>query len=106
VREERATLAAQAAHTIAARGYLVYAPVVYGHAVDCSGDHPPDWDYWMRHAAASLLRNTDSLVVLDIDGWHESAGVRYEIELWQRVAADSPWMTYTDWCRREGVAHG
>ena len=44
------------------------------------GRLPWDWDFWQRFDG-KYLRRCDGVVVLMLDGWRESAGVRAEIRL-------------------------
>ena len=79
VREQRFDAACAAAAVLMRAGHIVYSPVVYGHSLVQRG-LPCDWPFWERHARWHLER-CDEVVVLMLDGWDESVGVRAEIEI-------------------------
>ena len=57
----------------------MYSPIVHGHPLVRFG-LPTDWAFWQRFDT-ECLRRCNEMVVLQIDGWRESEGVRAEIEL-------------------------
>ncbi len=79
VRKARYEAACDRAARMLAEGQLVYAPVVYGHALAERG-LPGDWAFWEQHNHAMLSRST-SLLILTLPGWQESVGVRAEIAI-------------------------
>ncbi len=79
VRKARYEAACDRAALMLADGRLVYAPVVYGHALAERG-LPGDWAFWEQHNHAMLSRST-SLLILTLPGWQESEGVRAEIAI-------------------------
>jgi hypothetical protein len=79
VREARFLAACRAAATLLKHGHMVYSPIVHGHPLAAFGV-PTDWSFW--HAANTWhLERCESVVVLVLDGWQDSAGVRREMEL-------------------------
>jgi len=57
----------------------VFSPIVHSHPLVAFA-LPTGWDFWERIDRAYLAR-CDEVVVLMLDGWRESAGVRAEIAL-------------------------
>lgn len=58
----------------------VYSPIVHYHQMALSWDMPKDFDFWMRHNYPMLAKASE-LLVLNIDGWRESRGVKAEMEM-------------------------
>lgn len=57
----------------------VYSPIVRFHPIATSHNLPRDIQFWRNHNLAMLLEAKE-LLVLQIDGWDRSSGVRWEIE--------------------------
>jgi len=79
VREARYHAACRATAAMLKTGLVVFSPIVHSHPL-VAFDLPTGWDFWGRVDRAYLVR-CDELVVLMLDGWQESAGVRAEIAL-------------------------
>lgn len=84
VREDRFQRVARFAAELSTAGDLVYSPIVHGHAMRVHGDAwnvqlPTDWEFWQRHCLHMLAHCTEVLV-LALDGWKTSRGVRAELE--------------------------
>ncbi|MSR57615.1 MAG: DUF1937 family protein, partial [Planctomycetaceae bacterium] len=79
VREQRYQAACAMTARMMLEGQVVYSPVVHGHPLTRLG-LPIDWFFWqyfdLRH-----LEYCNEILVLMLDGWTESAGVRAEIEI-------------------------
>lgn len=72
--------AAEAATAILLIGDIaVYSPIVHCHTLAVTHDLPKDFNFWMRYNYR-MLSPAKSLLVLKIDGWEASTGVRAEIE--------------------------
>lgn len=60
-------------------GVLPYSPVL-AHLVRCyTTKLPGSWDYWKQYSL-TLLKKSDVMIVLTIEGWKESEGLKGEIE--------------------------
>lgn len=79
VREARFDAACRATADMIRAGRPVFSPIVHGHPLVRFG-LPTDWAFWQRFDTEHL-RRCDEVLVLRIDGWEESEGVRAEIEL-------------------------
>ena len=95
VREERFECACIAAAGLMQRGHIVFSPVAHSHAVAKFLPHKLwlDHDFWMKQDMEILLNCTE-LVVLMIEGWEDSKGVKREIE--EALAHNIP-VTYLKW---------
>lgn len=60
-------------------GHVVFSPIVHSHPLAEHG-LPNTWAFWRKQDEVYLER-CDMLVVLMLDGWQESIGVRGEIEI-------------------------
>jgi nucleoside 2-deoxyribosyltransferase len=79
VREERYRAACRATAALLQAGQPVISPIANSHPLT---DHglPGDWMFWRRFDR-ELLERCDEVVVLMLDGWDESVGVREEIRI-------------------------
>jgi len=80
VRLARFKAANKAAAKLISEGYIVYSAISHTHPIAVEADMPLGWEYWQKidHYYLSLC---DKLVVLMVDGWDISKGVRAEIEI-------------------------
>lgn len=86
-KEERARIAAQVCGALLKKGIHAWSPIVHNHAM--MKDHEfsleerrsliLDFDF-------SLLRASVGMIVLTIEGWDQSYGVRAEIELCRELS--------------------
>jgi hypothetical protein len=59
---------------------ICYAPIVHFHAVAICHELPRDSNYW-RACNVAMLRRSEALHVLQLDGWDQSDGVKFEMDL-------------------------
>ncbi len=76
VREARYQAACAATAALIRDGKTVYSPIVNSHVLVEHG-LPTDWESWARFDR-DIIRRCDSLLVLMLDGWSNSVGVRAE----------------------------
>ncbi len=63
----------------------VFCPIVQSHPVSCTCHIPPcAHDIWMT-VDLPLLRAAEVLVVVRMDGWEDSTGIRHEIDEAERL---------------------
>jgi hypothetical protein len=79
VREQRFREACRAAAMLLRAGHAVFSPIANTHPLVEYG-LPTDWSFWEWHDREHLAR-CDGVVVLLLDGWEESVGVRQEIRI-------------------------
>ena len=64
---------------IVSTGVVAISPVIYGHTLSQYEEMPLDWEFWKNYCESFLIKS-DKVLVLMIDGWLESTGVKAEIE--------------------------
>ena len=79
VRDSRVLAADMAAASLMEQGHIVFSPLSHSHPISrfCKVD-PTDHDFWLRQDLA-WLRHCDELLVLTLDGWEGSKGIKTEI---------------------------
>jgi hypothetical protein len=59
-------------------GVMVFAPIAHSHPLTAHGS-PGSWDFWQAYDV-QFLDFCEGIIVLRLDGWNESVGVKCEIE--------------------------
>jgi len=98
VREARFQAACRATAELMRAGRIVYSPIVFSHPLTAFG-LPTDWSYWERYDR-EFLQRCDEVVVLTLDGWQQSVGVKAEIRLATELAKPVSFLN------PEGLTHG
>lgn len=78
VREQRYLQAAKATVHLLHKREWVYSPIVHCHTIAQLGDLPKDFDFWRDYNFA-MLEKADKLLILRVEGWENSVGVKAEI---------------------------
>ena len=97
-RLSRFNFATHAAATLIRRGHIVYSPITMTHPIDVvmAGDAGTlGSDYWVRFDEA-FMKVCSRIVVLAIDGWQDSRGVKREIEYFQIQGKPISFMSAVD----------
>jgi hypothetical protein len=63
-----------------AAGEEIFSPVVYAHNILKHADLPSDWTFWKTFCTHMIMK-CRSIMVLQLEGWEESEGVKEEIDL-------------------------
>ena len=79
VRELRFQAACRATAELINQGHVVFSPIVYGHPLTKHGV-ATEWTAWESFARKQIAI-ADEMLVLCVDGWEDSAGIREEIYL-------------------------
>lgn len=103
VREQRFEAACAAAAALLRAGHRVYSPIAHSHPLTRYG-LPGDWTFWERHDRWYLER-CDEVVVLMLEGWEASAGVRAEIAIAGELGK-VVWYRYPVRATTPTLAHG
>lgn len=80
VMEERYRRAVAICAELFTRGEFVFSPIVHCHPIAVAHNLPRDIAFWHEYSRKMLLA-ANELWVAELDGWRESAGVAFEIEL-------------------------
>lgn len=79
VRVYRAACVVIAAGDLAKKELPVYSPIASWHIASGVRDLPTDADWW-RKINLPFMQKAKGLIVLTLDGWKDSKGVRMEME--------------------------
>lgn len=71
------------------------------HAIIGRHNIPGDWTFWQNYSRR-LLARCDEVLVLDLPGWAESAGVTGEIELARSLSMEVRWFPFDHAAFAEG----
>ena len=63
---------------------IIYSPIVYCHQMALAYDLPGDAAFWDGFNM-NMLRRSDAMWVLQLEGWAESKGVRRELSVAQTL---------------------
>jgi hypothetical protein len=96
IRLQRFQEATKAAAALIKQGRIVFSPITMTHPIDiemAGSDNTLGSDFWVAFDEAFLER-CDVFVLLPLDGWGQSRGIRREIEYFQK--AGKPLMALDD----------
>jgi hypothetical protein len=79
IRDRRYQQISAVAAELMRRGEWIYSPITSCHHLAIDYELPYDADFWLKHDLAFLAR-CDRMIVLQLEGWDESVGVKREIE--------------------------
>lgn len=80
VREYRFELATNIAGKLIENGNIVFSPVTHSHIITKQEINLPiSWEFW-KQQLISFIDWCDTVLVVNVDGWEESTGVKEEIE--------------------------
>lgn len=97
-KEERATIAAKVCGMLLKKGLHAWSPIVHNHAMMKTFNEFTleerqskilDFDF-------SLLKKSDAMIVLTIEGWDKSYGVGKEIELCKKLDIEIKYLNPSD----------
>lgn len=71
-----------------------FSPIAYNHPM-CSFDLPGDWPFWEEYDKA-FIDHSDGLIVLTLDGWDKSVGVKAEIEYSKEIGIPVYYISYEE----------
>lgn len=77
VRIRRFELAVEVTSKLLLRGHTVFSPIAYGHAM--ARNIGTNYEVW-KDFNDTMMRASEQLWVLMIDGWKDSRGIQYEIK--------------------------
>ena len=75
--------ASRAAARLLEAGVKVYSPIAHTHPIAIYGNIDPlNHDIWMPFDEA-MMEAADALIVLEMNGWKESKGIKHEIDFFE-----------------------
>lgn len=80
VRERRFRAVNKVAGQLMAAGALIFSPISHTHPIAVACDLPRGWDFWHAYDRA-FIEASEKLIVLMLDGWADSIGVKAEIAI-------------------------
>lgn len=84
VREARYAAVCKAAAECLREGLHVFSPIAHSHVIAQVGGISGDWQTW-RDLDMAVLARCDELMVVTLDGWEQSVGVKAEMEEARRL---------------------
>ena len=78
VEEDRFEAACKAAGGLIREGFFVFSPIAHSHPIAIRCSLPKTYSFWKRYNQ-SWLAWADMLIVLQLEGWKTSLGVKEEI---------------------------
>lgn len=103
VKERRFRKANVAAGFLMSIGHTVYSPISHCHPIAKAVSLPVGWEFW-RHMDEVYLRHSRQIVVLTLEGWVESKGVRGELEIAKGLGLPVIYMAEGDRAVEAGTA--
>ena len=100
VRDARFVLANAAAAVLMRAGLYVFSPISHTHPIAQTGGLPLGWDYWEGYDR-EILKHCGALVVLAVDGWQQSAGVKGEVKIAEELGIGVFFATSVEACAGE-----
>lgn len=80
MRDYRFSIATRFAAKMMRQGDVVFSPLTHGHPMACVVELPTDWGFWEKYCTAFICASQE-VVVLQLEGWRESVGVKAELAL-------------------------
>ena len=81
VRQARVVAVCKAADKLMSQGRVIFSPIAHGYAIEhLAMTEIKGYDFWMQQDIP-LLRHANRLIVLMLDGWMNSRGIRREIDI-------------------------
>ena len=81
-------------------GLYVFSPISHSHPIALAGGLPLDWQYWEGYDR-EILKHCGALVVLAVDGWQQSAGVKGEVKIAEELGIGVFFATSVEACAGE-----
>lgn len=77
------------------RGVVLFSPISHTHPIAEMHQLPKDWNYWKRYDQI-MLKNCSMLVVLMLEGWEASIGVKGEVEIAKELGIPVIYLRFED----------
>ncbi len=80
VRHDRYLRTVRASAALMAQGYVIFSPIAHSHNIELLGMATPQSGAFWKAQDEPLLRRASQMIVLKLDGWEESLGIKWEID--------------------------
>lgn len=78
--EERYEAACKATAQMINEGYQVFSPIAHSHPIAINHSLPGDFQFWRKWCLSFLESWATHFVILTLDGWKESKGIKAEMD--------------------------
>ncbi len=78
VRLNRFNEAVRCMHWLLYQRIWTFSPIVHGHSIAVQFGMPKDAQFWTKFNEA-ILEKADEMLILTLDGWEDSKGIRDEV---------------------------
>jgi len=110
VREYRYVQACKAAAALIRQGGVVFCPIAHSHGIAVHGGIGGEWDIWKEMDEhflklcnlMSLVGVCSSLVILTLEGYDRSEGIKAEVKIAQRYHIPIEYMEPVDGIESQG----
>jgi hypothetical protein len=82
-------------------GALVYSPIAHTHAIAKIGGLDLGFKQWAAFDEA-MIAGSDGMIVAEMDGWRDSAGIAAEIAICKRLGKPVTYLDCSDGTARRG----
>jgi nucleoside 2-deoxyribosyltransferase len=89
--EQRVLEADRIAAQLMVQGNIVFSPLSHSHRIAHHIENHQDCDFWLSQDLA-FIDWADEIVVLKLDGWDKSKGIKIELEHAQAKGVPITWM--------------
>jgi len=84
IRQARFEAVCEVAGRLMKKGLHVFSPIAHTHCIALMAGLPSDIRYWQEYDT-KILSRCDELWVCTLDGWLQSSGVEFEINLARKI---------------------
>ncbi len=78
--EENFRKISRVAAKLVSEGHVAISPITYGHTLLDFKKMPSDWQFW-QNFCSQILYKCDKLLVVKMEGWEKSRGVKDEMSI-------------------------
>ena len=93
IRQFRFKKVARFAAKLIQEKHLVFSPICHSHPICVSANLPIDFEYW-KELDNSFLEWCTVMVVLKLDGWEDSKGIKEEIKIAEFMGKEVIYLDY------------
>ncbi len=86
---------------LAKEGRIIYAPISSCHHVAQKYGLPRTWEFW-KTMDEIFIERCDKLVVITLDGWKESTGLKAELEIANRLGKEIEYLDPAPYIKKMG----